>query len=161
MMKQEQRDIAYLTSDSTYRYGLQYQAPNCLSTLWAVLTSLRDLNLSSGSYLLQHGSLDGISVRVMQATDKETSTYDLHQTYANVDTSAVAVKQIRDQWVPLDPWTVLPVQRTLGRAPLTFEPVEDKTFKRNVKNVQTGKTGKAGKGVKKAAAKNVKKKVNQ
>ena len=151
----------YLAADSAHRYGLQYQAPNCLSTVWAVLTSLRDLNLSSGSYLLQHGSLDGISVHVMQSTDKESSTYDLHQTYANVDTSAVAVKQISDQWVPLDPWTVLPVQRALGRAPLTFEPVQDKNFKRNIKTAPTAKAGKAGIGAKKAAAKKVTKNMNK
>lgn len=52
----------------------------------------------------------------------ESGRFNLHSAYSAVDTSATAACQVADEWLPLDPWTILPVQRVLGRPPLTFEP---------------------------------------
>lgn len=121
----EQKDGTCLETEINFQYGEQFKPIHCLHAIWAVLSSLRDMNLNSGSYLLRHGFHDGICIQVWQSTEKESSSLDLHQYYAAVDTSVDAVRDVADNWLALDPLVVLPIQRALNRPPLTFEPEEE------------------------------------
>jgi len=69
-------------------------------------------------------------IQVWSATDEQpsASTFNLHQTYANIDTTATTKKEPNESWVALDPLAILPVHRATGRAPLTFEPKEGWIF---------------------------------
>lgn len=122
LMMAEQKDKACFDAEINFQYGDKFKPANCLQNIWAVLSSLCEMDLSPGSFLLRHGFYDGICVQVWNSTDKESSTLDLHQTYAAVDTTINAIRDTSDVWLPLDPWTVLPIQRALNRPPLTFQP---------------------------------------
>lgn len=118
----ETKDKACFEIETTFKYGEQFKPSNCLQNLWAIFSSLHETNFAEGSYLLRHGFHDGICVQVWQSTNQESSSLDLHQVYASVDTTANAVRDIKDNWMALEPCVVLPIQRALNRPPLTFEP---------------------------------------
>lgn len=123
----DQKRAACLATEANFRSGDPHFTSKCLQSVWAVLSSLYDRDLPAGSYLLQHGIHDGISVQVMNSTDQsQQAYYDLHQEYS-IDTNATAARDVSENWVALDPWTVLPVQRSLNRPPLTFEPTDSGT----------------------------------
>jgi hypothetical protein len=65
-------------------------------------------------------------VQVWSATDEQqsASTFNLHEKYANIDTTATTEKEPNENWVALDPLAILPIHRATSRAPLTFEPKE-------------------------------------
>jgi hypothetical protein len=128
LLVHEQKDVACLEAENSFQYGTQNKPVNCLKNVWAVLSSLCDLNLSPGKFLLRHGFHDGICIQVWESTDKESSSLDLHQIYAEIDTTANAVRDVGENWVALDPYAVLPIQRALFRPPLTFEPEEGQTL---------------------------------
>ena len=120
----EQKDSACFEAEIKFQYGEQFTL-SCLHNIWAVLSSLRDMNLDSGSYLLRHGLHDGICIQVWQSTEKEPTSLDLHQIYAAVDPNVNAVRDVADSWLALDPLAILPIQRALNRPPLTFEPEKE------------------------------------
>ncbi|XP_046437519.1 little elongation complex subunit 2-like isoform X2 [Daphnia pulex] len=137
LLVHEQKDVACLEAENSFQYGTQNKPANCLKNVWAVLSSLCDLNLSPGKFLLRHGFHDGICIQVWESTDKESSSLDLHQIYAEIDTTANAVRDVGENWVALDPYAVLPIQRALFRPPLTFEPEEG--FKKIIRKKGGGK----------------------
>lgn len=119
----EQKDIDCLESEINFQYGDQIKPANCLHNIWAVLSSLSEIKLKQGSYLLRHGFHDGICVQIWNSTDEQgESLLNLHETYTAVDTTLTVQKDVSDNWLALDPWTMFPAQRALGRPPLTFEP---------------------------------------
>ena len=119
----EQKNKNCLLSEINFKYGDQFRPSNGLHTVWAVLSSFRDMDLSPGSYLLRHGINDGICVQVWEASsNKESCSLDLHQVYAAVDPKDTITRDPSEMWVALDPFAVFPVQRALNRPPLTFEP---------------------------------------
>jgi len=118
----DQKRAACLATEANFRSGDPNFTSKCLQSVWAVLSSLRDKELPAGSYLLQHGVHDGINVQVLNSTDQaQQFHYDLHQEYS-IDTNVTAVRDVSENWVALDPWTIVPVQRALNRPPLTFDP---------------------------------------
>ena len=122
-MAAEQKDEACLRKEINFQYGDHLRCEQSLNSIWAVLSSLSDMNLTVGTYLLRHGENDGVSVEVLSATEEEHSTFDLHDTFACVNTEEIAVaKDPNEQWMALDPFMVLPVHRALERPPVTFEP---------------------------------------
>lgn len=123
----DQKRAACLATEANFRSGDPNFTSKCLQTVWAALSSLHDRDLPSGSYLLQHGVHDGINVQVMSSTDQpQQAHYDLHQEYA-VDTNVTITRDATENWIALDPWTIIPVQRALNRPPLTFEPPDSGT----------------------------------
>ena len=94
----EQKDASCLSAESCFQYGEQFRADKC-QTIWAVLSSLSDMSLTPGSYLLRHGLYDGMCAQVWSATEEQsTSTFNLHEALASVDptaTSAVKVNQFK------------------------------------------------------------------
>ena len=126
LIESTQKDASCLLAESCFQYGEQFRADKCLQTIWGVLSSLTDMNLSSGSYLLRHGTFDGMCVQVWSATDEQqsASTFNLHEKYANIDTTATTEKEPNENWVALDPLAILPIHRATSRAPLTFEQKE-------------------------------------
>jgi hypothetical protein len=120
----ETKDVACLEAENSFQYGTQNRPANCLQNIWAVLSSLCDLNLSPGKFLLRHGFHDGICIQVWESAEKESSSLDLHQIYDEIDPTANAVRDVSENWLALDPYAVLPIQRALFRPPLTFEPEE-------------------------------------
>lgn len=118
----EQTDAAGLLAEAGFQFGDRFLPSNCLSQVWAVLSSLRDMDLAIGSYLLRHGVTDGMCVQVLSACEQQDSQFDLHLTYAAVDPKATTTPEAGESWVALDPMMVLPFQRVLERPPLTFEP---------------------------------------
>ncbi|KAK4022764.1 hypothetical protein OUZ56_008211 [Daphnia magna] len=121
----EQKDAACLEAEISFQYGTHNKPANSLQTIWAVLSSLCDLNLSPGQFLLRHGFHDGMCIQVWESTGKESSSLDLHKIYNEIDPTANAVRDVSENWSALDPCAVFPIQRALNRPPLTFEPTED------------------------------------
>ena len=129
LMMMQNKDYKCLVAEVHLRSGDSLFFHKSLQSVWGVLSSLRDLNLDEGSYLLQHGPRDGVAVQVLIATEKALSSYDLHEAYESVDTSVTVPCDPKESWIALDPWTVLPVQRALNKPPLTFEPAIDGKIK--------------------------------
>lgn len=121
-MMMQNKNYQCLAAEAHLRSGDPLFFQKNLQSVWGVLSSLRDLNLDEGSYLLQHGGRDGVVAQVLVTTEQEFSSYDLHEAYESVDTNATVTCDPDESWVALDPWTVLPVQRALNKPPLTFEP---------------------------------------
>ena len=122
LLMSEQRDLSYFEADAGLHFGSQFDTKNVLENVWSVFSSLKDLNLKPGSYLLQHS--EGIAVNVLEKFEGEessTDVYDLKVCY-DIDSNSTVELDVNDLWVPLDPWTVMPIQRILARPPLTFEP---------------------------------------
>lgn len=121
-MMVEQKDASCLNAETNFQYGDKFKPASCLSNIWAILSSLCEMELSPGSFLLRHGLHDGICVQVWNSTERESSSLDIHQIYGAIDPTISTVRSIDDTWLALDPWLVLPTQRALNRPPLTFEP---------------------------------------
>lgn len=121
-MVAEQKDEACLRKEINFQYGDHLRFEQSLNSIWAVLSSLYEMDLTVGSYLLRHSEKDGVSVEVLCATDEERASFDLHDTFTSINTEETVVKDPNEQWRPLDPFMVLPVHRALERPPVTFEP---------------------------------------
>ncbi|KAI9555667.1 hypothetical protein GHT06_018182 [Daphnia sinensis] len=105
----EQKDAACLEAEISFQYGTHNKPANSLQTIWAVLSSLCDLDLSPGHFLLRHGFHDGICIQVWESTEKESSSLDLHKIYSEIDTTANVVRDISENWSALDPCAIFPI----------------------------------------------------
>lgn len=121
-MTSEQKDEACLTKEANFQYGDHFRFEQSLNAIWSVLTSLHEMDLAAGPYLLRHDENDGVTVQVLSATDEQHCTFNLHEAYANINPEETAIRDPNEEWIAIDPFMVLPVHRALGRPPATFEP---------------------------------------